>query len=386
MNLPASVLGVTLLVTMITIFSSRNALSLKLLYRSSSKKASLREGKGLLPRMRLQTSPKVSFNPKRNLYNLFPSTNFLKTDSNSNIPADFSCVEYDSRAASQISLCPVIKTGVASEYWKEEIATIGACSGVEDELSTAEVMVPNTTVLRLDMEQLHPLLIMWKLLILNHSAKIKLNSSKNSLVGPPLYLDLPYGKMIGNAEECNSVYLLGSYIFSNFIDVRIPIHSEQNREQRTDPENPQKSTNRARKPTSGRHCRRSAVDRVARPPRVARGTVQRVTQKLRATRAEKQRGFANREENQTYRARKPSSGHRCRRSIVNGVARPARVTRGTRPTRLSEALSNQRREIEENHDSLSIEVFGEEVRQLRRRGFRRRAPLASEPTAATPPD
>ncbi|KAF7827333.1 DnaJ-like subfamily C member 7 [Senna tora] len=43
---------------------------------------------------------------------------------------------------------------VASEYWKEEVATVGACSGVEDELSTAEVMVPNTTVLRLDMEQL----------------------------------------------------------------------------------------------------------------------------------------------------------------------------------------------------------------------------------------
>ncbi|KAF7808225.1 sacsin [Senna tora] len=79
MNLPAGVLDVTLLVTVITIFSSRDALSLKLLYRSSSR--------------------------------------------------------------------------VASEYWKEEVATVGACSGVEDELSTAEVMVPNTMVSILTWEE-----------------------------------------------------------------------------------------------------------------------------------------------------------------------------------------------------------------------------------------
>ncbi|KAF7807469.1 Retrovirus-related Pol polyprotein from transposon RE1 [Senna tora] len=49
----------------------------------------------------------------------------------------------------------------------------------------------------------HPLLIMWKLLILNHSAKTKLSFSKNSLVSHPLPLDLASGKMIGSAEECN---------------------------------------------------------------------------------------------------------------------------------------------------------------------------------------
>ncbi|KAF7807609.1 Retrovirus-related Pol polyprotein from transposon RE1 [Senna tora] len=49
----------------------------------------------------------------------------------------------------------------------------------------------------------HPLLIMWKLLILNHSATTKLSFSKNSLASHPLPLDLASGKMIGSADECN---------------------------------------------------------------------------------------------------------------------------------------------------------------------------------------
>ncbi|KAF7839520.1 uncharacterized protein G2W53_008002 [Senna tora] len=57
---------------------------------------------------------------------------------------------------------------------------------------------------------------MWKLLILNHSANTKLSFSKNSLVSHPLPLDLASGKMIGSAEECNGLYLLGPTIFPAF--------------------------------------------------------------------------------------------------------------------------------------------------------------------------